>query len=187
MKIDELKDLLLEHCNTTNNIPVTFVSDENINFCQVAMAKTDFKNLKSDHVNKDENSVPISFSSYSMTKSVQNNQQINIPDNHTTIDLKRRDLTPPRKEYPRQGYTPERHTTKKKRLQLSEVNRQSSDSDDSLFEKMQVNKPISFKHLIKSMDKDESSDSDDFSDLKLACNWEHIGNNGFVELDEPTE
>lgn len=47
MKLDELKDLLLQNCNNTNNFPISFVSDENIQFCYVAQSMKETEELVS--------------------------------------------------------------------------------------------------------------------------------------------
>jgi predicted metal-binding protein len=39
LKLDDLKDILLQQCNTTSSIPVSFVSDSDIDCCYVAPQK----------------------------------------------------------------------------------------------------------------------------------------------------
>ena len=65
MKIGDLKDLLLYHCNTTKTMPITFVSDCSIENCTVAPEK--------DHSVKHEQTecVPVTFVHESMINLVK--------------------------------------------------------------------------------------------------------------------
>lgn len=108
---------------------------------------------------------------------------------HTPVktSLKRSDFSPTKT-----GYTPERHTTKKKKIHAKGLKVDtSSESEDSVTEEisaLSINKPKSFKELIKSMDNhgnDTSDSENDFFGIQPINPPENM-NHGFKELDEPT-
>ena len=103
MKIADLSDLLLQHCNTTTTVPITFVSDFSIdNYTEASKRDINFSQ------NELADFVPATFINDSnMITLVQAGEDISETNN-----LKRRDLTPVK-----QGYTPERHPTKKQKSQ----------------------------------------------------------------------
>ena len=102
MKIADLSDLLLQHCNTTTTVPITFVSDCSIDNYTEASKRDNF----SQHELADF--VPVTFINDSNMNTLQVQTGEGISE---TINLKRRNLTPVK-----QGYTPERHPTKKKQI-----------------------------------------------------------------------
>ena len=116
MKIADLSDLLLQHCNTTTTVPITFVSDCSIdNYTEAS---------KRDNFSQHETVTFINDSNMN-TLQVQTGEDIS-----ETINLKRRNLTPVK-----QGYTPERHPTKKQKSKPRETET-TSWIDENLHEPM---------------------------------------------------
>ena len=212
MKVADLKDLLLQHCNTTMTMPITFVSDCNIENYTVAPEREQSSKY-------DQNTsvhVPVTFINDSMINLVKTEEQKdgNYPE---TKGAKRADLTPNK-----EGYTPERHPIKKHKVEAKDTkkinkivttkqskfksfremidaspssafNSSGSDSDDfeQAFQPLnclaEQPKSKSFKEMIDAIHKStiNSSDSDDDSTL----GYQPLNNPDFYfdTLDEPTE
>ena len=138
LKIDDLRDMLLVHCNTTKStFPVCFVPDSEMPHISVhtASEKCHEELETNEELDSDKKYVPISFVSDSI---------INIVKAHTsssavneTIDkecsLKRSTLTPNK-----DGYRSEMHKTKKQQQLKWKKSAKTitSDSDESLEEYM---------------------------------------------------
>ena len=174
-KLADLKDLLLQHCNTTTTMPITFLSDSSIETYTEAKER--------EHSSKQEQvtCVPITFIDDAMVNLVKT--QENTDEMKT---FKRIDLTPNK-----QGYTPERHPTKKQKVGKTELNYDKDDIDNVKTGESFVikeSKSKSFKEMIKSMTTScDSSESDD-DDFNKAFQPLIIDSNMFfVTLDEPTE
>ena len=107
MKVADLKYLLLRHCNTTMTMPITFVSDGSIeNYTVAPDREFSLKHEQTICVHD----VPVTFINDSMINLVK--IEANRDENYfPTETFKRLDLTPNK-----QGYTPERHPTKKQKV-----------------------------------------------------------------------
>lgn len=104
MKVADLKDLLLRHCNTTMTMPVTVVSDGSIENYTVSPDRE--RSVKHDQTT----CIPVSFINDSMINFIKT--AANRDDNYfPTETFKRLDLTPNK-----QGYSPERYPTKKQKV-----------------------------------------------------------------------
>ena len=156
MKIADLSDLLLQHCNTTTTVPITFVSDCSIDNYTEASKRDNF----SQHELADF--VPVTFINDSNMNTLQVQTGEDISE---TINLKRRNLTPVK-----QGYTPERHPTKKQKSKPRET-KTTSWIDENLHEPMSEPRFIflnplrkSNKEMVDALDEESkfsSSESDD--------------------------
>ncbi|KAJ7371880.1 hypothetical protein OS493_022601 [Desmophyllum pertusum] len=155
MKLADLKDLLLHHCNTTMTMPITFVSDCSIENYTAAPEK--------DHSIKHEQTtcVPVTFINDSMINLVKTQETMKDDCYFETESFKRSDLTPHK-----QGYTPERHPTKKQKAWKSITSLEANDSRTSWTDKsLSIKEPKSksFKEIVDAIPKTtiDSSDSDD--------------------------
>ncbi|KAL9951170.1 hypothetical protein ACROYT_G043787 [Oculina patagonica] len=179
MKLADLKDLLLHHCNTTTTMPITFISDCSIENYTVAPEK--------DHSIKHEEieCVPVTFVNDSMINLVKT--QDSVKDDfysETDESFKRSDLTPHK-----QGYTPERHPTKKQRawkpssLKTNDISKSWTDDNPAIEEP----KNKSFKEMVDAIHNRtiNSCDSDDdFDEAFKPLDNTYLY---FTTLDEPTE
>ena len=166
MKLADLKDLLLQHCNTSVTVPITFVSDCSIEKYTVA------SEMEQSSKHEQSKCIPVTFISDSIVDLVKTQGPKN--DKYCeTESLKRLELTPNK-----QGYTPERHPTKKQKPNFARWTNEILTTEKP--------KSKSFKEMIDALHKSiyNTSDSDDdFDQAFQPLNTDIY----FDTLNEPSE
>jgi hypothetical protein len=177
-----MKDILLEKCNITKNVPISFVSEYSIDSCMITVQPPN---------SEERIYVPITFVSDSMINTVTNyekKEEHESSDENLSVGTKRLYLSPQKG-----GYTPERHQTKKQKPGNSKKKQahlqDSSDSDIEIYRE----RPKTFKEMLRNLSKDSNSDSD--SDEEFDKNIKPLHHNttcstplcDFIEITEPTK
>ena len=109
-KLADLKDLLLQHCNTTMTMPITFVSD-----CSIE-TYTEAKEREHSRKHEQATCVHTTCTDDAMINSIKTQENTDEEYLEEMITFKRIDFTTNKRRY-----TPERHPTKKQKIGKAEL------------------------------------------------------------------